>query len=91
MISKTELPVLFVGVLNMADGVIATDKGVVLGAGIPGAHICDNIPIPGGVFIICDADGIGRGRDIGMNCVRMIAQGGGFGIPIKAALEVGRI
>ena len=23
-----------------------------------------------------------------MNCVRMIAQGGGFGIPIKAALEV---
>lgn len=36
--------ILFVGVFNVADGIIAADKGVVLGAGGPGAHIGDNIP-----------------------------------------------
>ena len=40
------------GVFNVADRVVAADKSVVLGAGVPLADVCYDLPVPGFVFAL---------------------------------------
>ena len=49
-----------------------SDEGRILGGGVPGAHIGDDIPIHLGAVHIGDGDVVGGGRNIGDDLIWMI-------------------
>ena len=64
--------ILHLGILDHTEGVVTADEGRILGGGVPGAHVGDDIPIHLGAVHIGDGDVVGGGRNIGDDLIWMI-------------------